>query len=185
MAAARGDPRRRPPSGSVFTIQSSGPGPCRDGLSGGSRTTGVGGSGGGYATRDYDNAARNSALAGSAYAREHLQNDGGGGINAVLFRNCSRDRISNHSKEGLISTTISRDGSRDALDDVRIQTSLSDGEADGAIPTLQNVRAQSKQFVCSEMIAERLNAIHHRRSFVRYVRIDRVWMRKHTSNLRY
>ncbi|XP_065160015.1 cyclic nucleotide-gated cation channel subunit A [Atheta coriaria] len=138
MAAARGDPRRRPPSGSVFTIQSSGPGPCRDGLSGGSRTTGVGGSGGGYATRDYDNAARNSALAGSAYAREHLQNDGGGGINAVLFRNCSRDRISNHSKEGLISTTISRDGSRDALDDVRIQTSLSDGEADGAIPTLQN-----------------------------------------------
>lgn len=86
MAAARGDPRRRP--GSVFTVQSAncGPGPCRDGL----------------------NCSRYPLNSG--YKSATFQKDG-------ISRGFSRDEL---------DTTISRDGSRDVLAEVRVQTPYSE-----------------------------------------------------------
>ncbi|KAJ3661333.1 hypothetical protein Zmor_005732 [Zophobas morio] len=86
MAAARGDPRRRP--GSVFTVQSAncGPGPCRDGL----------------------NCARYPLNSG--YKSAGFQRDGVG-------RGFSRDEL---------DSTLSRDGSRDVLAEVRVHTPYSE-----------------------------------------------------------
>ncbi|KAH0816486.1 hypothetical protein GEV33_006304 [Tenebrio molitor] len=86
MAAARGDPRRRP--GSVFTVQSAncGPGPCRDGL----------------------NCSRYPLNSG--YKSATFQKDG-------ISRGFSRDEL---------DTTLSRDGSRDVLAEVRVHTPYSE-----------------------------------------------------------
>lgn len=90
MAAARGDPRRRP--GSVFTVQSANcrPGPCRDGL----------------------NSANNSR-----YARDSPS------CKVIL----SNDRItSTFSRDNLKSASVSRDGSRDVLAEVTVDTPLTE-----------------------------------------------------------
>lgn len=114
MAAARGDSHHRRP-GSVFTVSSAGtghhhhhsggggPGPCRDALT--SQTP------------------LNRAYSGhrAASGNSHFPRDSGG-LNAVLSKYNSRDLLTNY-RDG-----ISRDGSRDALSEVRIQTPLSDDE---------------------------------------------------------
>lgn len=92
MAAARGDPRRRP--GSVFTVQSANcrPGPCRDGL----------------------NSASNSL-----YTRDTLNSREG--CRAIL----SNDRITKTFSRDDLKSGFSRDGSRDVLAEVSVDTPLS------------------------------------------------------------
>lgn len=130
MAAARGDSHHRRP-GSVFTVSSAGsgshhhhhhsagggPGPCRDALT--SQTP---------LNRAYSG-HRGTGSAGNS----HFPRDSGG-LNSVLSKYNSRDLLTNYrylmpqkaSKK--IRDGISRDGSRDALAEVRIQTPLSDEE---------------------------------------------------------
>ncbi|KAK9711921.1 hypothetical protein QE152_g25166 [Popillia japonica] len=97
MAAARGDPRRRP--GSVFTVQPTsncGPGPCRDGL----------------------NSGCNSTYTSNAVNRDSF--------NVVLSRNFARDDYPYSYARHPLGSAISRDGSKDVLAEVRVQTPISD-----------------------------------------------------------
>ncbi|GJQ84028.1 putative cyclic nucleotide-gated ion channel [Trypoxylus dichotomus] len=83
MAAARGDPRRRP--GSVFTVQPTsncGPGPCRDGLN--------------------------------------------SGCNSTYGRSFTREEYPYNYARHPLGSAISRDGSKDVLAEVRVQTPISD-----------------------------------------------------------
>lgn len=87
MAATRGDPRRR--VGSVFTVQSAGPGPCRDGLGGVTRLP---------LKDDYK------------YGRTTFTSTG-------IRREFPRIES---------AAELSRDGSRDALAEVSVETPLSE-----------------------------------------------------------
>ncbi|XP_071054272.1 cyclic nucleotide-gated cation channel subunit A isoform X1 [Onthophagus taurus] len=99
MAAARGDSRRRP--GSVFTVQQQSsncaPGPCRDGLN------------------------------STSYTRP--QPSGRDGLTSVLSRTpYPREdfNYSNYAGRHPLGSAISRDGSKDPLSEVRVQTPISD-----------------------------------------------------------
>lgn len=97
MAATRGDPRRR--VGSVFTVQSAGPGPCRDGLGGGARLP---------LRDDYK------------YGRTTFTSTG-------IRREFPRIES---------ATELSRDGSRDALAEVSVETPLSEKARSATDPQL-------------------------------------------------
>lgn len=97
MAATRGDPRRR--VGSVFTVQSAGPGPCRDGLRGG----------GGPPLRD-DYKYGRTTFTSTGIRREF-------------------PRIESAAE-------LSRNGSRDALAEVSVETPLSQKARSATDPQL-------------------------------------------------
>lgn len=110
MAATRGDPRRR--VGSVFTVQSAGPGPCRDGLGGGGAGTRL------PLRDDYK------------YGRTTFTNTG-------IKREFPRIES---------AAELSRDGSRDALAEVSVETPLSEKARSATDPQLNDLAQVSHIF---------------------------------------